>query len=278
LNTSSLLPGRCVLILPAETRYESAGGGTATNTERRIRYTPEIPGPRIAEARPEWRIPVEVARSARPELAPFLAWNGTAEIRDEMARVMPMYAGIDKLERAGQWVQWGGPRLFTDGFGRMPAGRARFTNVSVPKIVIPPGMFHLTTRRGKQFNSITFESKDALMGAHAREEVLMCPADASVLGVSEGDAVRLRSEVGEWVGLVRLAPMKPRHVQTYWPETNVLITRRFDPVSGEPDYNAVVTIEPVGPTGSMHPARVAEPAAASGTSTEPAMARVRHDA
>jgi molybdopterin-dependent oxidoreductase alpha subunit len=274
LNTSSLLPGRCVLILPAETRYESAGGGTATNTERRIRFTPEIPGPRIAEARAEWRIPVEMACAARPELAPHLAWNGPAEIRQEMAQTMPMYAGVEKLDREGQSVQWGGARLFTDGFTRMPAGRARFTNVSVPKIEIPPGMFYMTTRRGKQFNSITFHAKDALMGAHAREEVLMCAADASGLGASEGDAVRLRSEVGEWVGLVRLAPMKPRHVQTYWPETNVLISRRFDPVSGEPDYNALVTIEPAGAIGGMHPARVEEPSAA-GQPVAPAMASTR---
>lgn len=276
LNTSSLLPGRCVVILPAETRYESAGGGTATNTERRIRFTPEIPGPRIAEARPEWRIPVELAVAARPELAPFLNWKGTAEIRDEMAKTMPMYQGIEKLERAGQWVQWGGPRLFTDGFTRMPGNRARFTNVSIPTIVIPKDMFHMTTRRGKQFNSITFHEKDALMGAHAREEVLMCQADASELGVAEGDAVKLRSDVGEWVGLVRLAPMKPRHVQTYWPETNVLITRRFDPISGEPDYNAFVTIEPAGAVGGMHPARVDEPATAA-QPTAPAMARTRED-
>jgi molybdopterin-dependent oxidoreductase alpha subunit len=274
LNTSSLLPGRCVLILPAETRYESAGGGTATNTERRIRFTPEIPGPRIAEARAEWRIPVEMAHSARPELKPFLAWNGTPEIREEMAQTMPMYAGVEKLEQAGQWVQWGGPRLFSDGFTRMPEGRARFTNVSVPRIVIPPGMFYMTTRRGKQFNSITFHEKDALMGAHAREEVLICPDDASALGVAEGDAIRLRSDVGEWAGLVRLAPMKPRHVQTYWPETNVLISRRFDPVSGEPDYNALVTIEPAGAIGGMHPARVEEPAAA-GQPVGPAMASTR---
>ncbi|MBI1795495.1 MAG: molybdopterin-dependent oxidoreductase, partial [Candidatus Eisenbacteria bacterium] len=50
LNTSSLLEGPAVILLPAETRYESLGGGTATSTERRIRFTPEIPGPRIAEA------------------------------------------------------------------------------------------------------------------------------------------------------------------------------------------------------------------------------------
>ena len=40
--------------------------------------------------------------------------------------------------------------------------------------------------------------------------------------------------------------MKERHLQAYWPETNVLISRRFDPVSGEPDYNAFVTLERLG--------------------------------
>ena len=43
-----------VLLLPATTRYESPGGGTETSTERRIIFSPEIPGRRIGSARPEW--------------------------------------------------------------------------------------------------------------------------------------------------------------------------------------------------------------------------------
>ena len=45
------------------------------------------------------------------------------------------------------------------------------------------------------------------------------------------------------MGVVRTAPMKERHLQAYWPETNGLIARRFDPVSGEPDYNVLVSAE-----------------------------------
>ena len=89
LNTSSVLDGPAVLILPAQTRYETPGGGTATSTERRIRFTPEIPGPRIDEARPEWRIPVDLAIAARPELADALAWRTPGDIRAEMARAIP---------------------------------------------------------------------------------------------------------------------------------------------------------------------------------------------
>jgi len=274
LNTSSLLPGRTVILLPAQTRYETPGGGTSTSTERRIRFSPEIAGPRIAEARPEWRIPVLVATAARPALAPLLAWKGTAEIRAEMCRAMPIYGGIERLEREGQWVQWGGERLFADGFTRMPEGRARFTAVSLPEIVIPPGKFYLTTRRGKQFNSMAHDPRDYLMGALTRRDVLMNPADALALGLAEGAAIVLRSETGDWSGVVRLAPMKERHLQAYWPETNVLISRRFDPVSGEPDYNVVVTVEPAGPLGATTPARV-ESAGHPAPVPEPAPAMAR---
>jgi molybdopterin-dependent oxidoreductase alpha subunit len=268
LNTSALIEGPAVLLLPAETRYETAGGGTATSTERRIRFTPEIAGPRIALARPEWRIPVEVALAARPDLAPRFAWRGPADVRAEMAAAMPLYAGIDHLEREGQWVQWGGERLFTDGFARMPDGRARFTPVQLPEIMIPPGWFYLTTRRGKQFNSMTLGTRDALMGADDRRDVLIHTDDAADLGLRDGDEVRLRSDVGQWVGIVKTAPMKRRNLQAYWPETNVLITRRFDPVSGEPDYNCLVTLERVEPAGSSaEPLRGAEPAVAR---TQPA--------
>jgi molybdopterin-dependent oxidoreductase alpha subunit len=247
LNSSSLLLGRTVILLPAQTRYETPGGGTSTSTERRIRFSPEVAGPRIAEARPEWKIPVDIAIAARPALAARLAWKGTAEIRAEMGRAMPIYGGIEKLEREGQWVQWGGERLFTDGFTRMPGGRARFSSVPIPEIEIPAGKFYLTTRRGKQFNSMAHEPGDYLMGATTRRDVLIHPADAGRLGLADGAEIVLRSDLGEWTGIARFAPMKERHVQAYWPETNVLISRRFDPVSGEPDYNAVVTVEPLGP-------------------------------
>ena len=278
LNTSSLLPGHTVLLLPAQTRYETPGGGTATSTERRIRYSPEIEGPRIAEARPEWRIPVEVAIAMRPALARHFAWSGPGDIRAEMARAMPMYAGIESLAAEGESLQWGGPYLFKDGFTCMPGARARFSPVEMPRIVIPPGMFLLTTRRGKQFNSMAHGPRDSLMGTRSRDELLMDPRDAEELGLAEGDRVRLWNETGSWTGIARHAPMKSRHLQSYWPETNALIPRRFDPVSGEPDYNAFVHATAVGDGTESHAVRVTEPASPRPVMDEPALAtRTRRD-
>jgi predicted molibdopterin-dependent oxidoreductase YjgC len=189
---------------------------------------------------------------------------------------MPLYAGIESLEREGQSLQWGGERLFADGFPRMPGGRARFTAVPLPSVQIPPGRFYLTTRRGKQFNSMNLGDRDRLMGTRDRRDVLMSEGDAERIGVGEGEPVRLRSEVGEWVGVTRFAPMKERHLQAYWPETNVLIPRRFDPVSGAPDYNVLVTAEPVSAAPGTRPIPIEEPPATVATRmTEPAMARRR---
>ena len=37
-------PAYAVLLFPAQTRYEQRGGGTETSTERRVYFSPEIPG------------------------------------------------------------------------------------------------------------------------------------------------------------------------------------------------------------------------------------------
>src|SRR5699024_8316781 len=70
LNTSTLLDAKeTVVVLPAKTRYEQDGGGLSTSTERMIYFSPEIEGNRnrIAEARSEWQIYVDLAKRVKPE-------------------------------------------------------------------------------------------------------------------------------------------------------------------------------------------------------------------
>jgi molybdopterin-dependent oxidoreductase alpha subunit len=133
LNTSMLLdPDDAVVILPAQTRYEQRSGGTTTSTDRRIRFTPEIPGHRIGEALPEWEIPVLIGRKSMPNGDKLFPFNDTHAIREEMSRVMPMYQGIEKLAKEGDNLQWGGPYLYKDGFTAMPGNRALFTVLDPP--------------------------------------------------------------------------------------------------------------------------------------------------
>ncbi|HEY6562371.1 MAG TPA: FdhF/YdeP family oxidoreductase [Polyangiaceae bacterium] len=245
LNTSTLLDAKgAVLVLPAQTRYEQRSGGTQTSTERRIRFTPEIPGPRIAEARAEWEIPALIGRALWPGAGLFDYADG-AVIRREMAEVMPLYAGIERLSREGDWVQWGGPRLGTDAFPTAD-GKAHFSVVRIPRIDVPVGKFLLGLRRGKQFNSMTYGRRDPLTGGTDRRDILLDHSDLAALGLKAGDSVVVRSATAELNARVQAGPCRPRHAQGYWPECNVLLPRKYDPASGEPDYKAVVSIERAG--------------------------------
>lgn len=248
INTSALVEPDAedgeVLILPAQTRYEQRGGGTSTSTERRIRFTPEIPGRRIGEAKPEWEIPALIGRALKPDRPDLFAFPESIDVRREMGRVMPLYAGIETLEKEGQWVQWGGARLGEGGvFPNMPEGKGQFCTVTLPRVEIPEGHFFLASRRGKQFNSITYGQKDGITGAKTRKAVFFAPEDAQRLGLARGDKVLLRSELGQMEGVCEVGPCRPGHLQAFWPECNVLVGRRYDPVSGEPDYNAFVRVE-----------------------------------
>jgi molybdopterin-dependent oxidoreductase alpha subunit len=248
-NTSTVLdPGELVLVLPAQTRYEQLGGGTSTNTERRIRFSPEIPGhPTVGEARPEWQIPCQLAMAAFPALRDALDYPTSQPIRDEMARTIPLYAGIDTLRKAGDWVQWGGPLLCDDGtFPGMPDGRAAFRVAEAPRVEVPEGAFYLTTRRGKQFNSIVIKDHDPVQGGRARDDVLVSAEDLSRLGMADGSRAVLVNDVGRFPCTLRRADVRPGVLQAYWPECNVVIGRRLDPRSEEPDYNAPVWVERPG--------------------------------
>ncbi len=241
VNPMMLLPpGELTLLLPGATRYETPGGVTETSTERRVIYSPEIPGRRVGEARPEWEIPLAIARAADPGRAPLLDVAGTAELRAEIARVVPAYAGIERLAAKGDSFQWGGERLCEDGEFGTPDGRARFVAPELPRLSMPPGHFRVSTRRGRQFNSMVQADRDPLTGAR-REDVFMSRADAGRLGVAHGAPVLLRSPHGEYRGRARVGDcQRPGTLQVHWPEGNALLDRtRVDPNSGEPDYNSV---------------------------------------
>jgi molybdopterin-dependent oxidoreductase alpha subunit len=239
-------PADTVVLLPAQTRYEMVGGVTETTTERRVIFSPEIEGPRIAEAKPEWEIFSEIAARAAPDFADEVRFAGTPEIRREIAELIPLYSGIERLAKFGDQFQYGGARLCDGWTFPTPDGKAHFSVVEPPKPRVPAGHFVVTTRRGKQFNTMIHETKDSLTGA-VREAVLISRPDAERLSIRDGDAVLLRNERGELRGRATLAPVTPGSLQVHWPEGQVLLDRtKRSPQAGIPDYNAAVTLERIG--------------------------------
>lgn len=235
-------PAETVVLLPAQTRYEQRGGGTETSTERRVYFSPEIQGRRIGEAKAEFDIFMEIAKGVRPEMGHLIDFKDCQAIRDEIAKTVPFYEGIQHLKKQGDAFQWGGARLCEGAFFPTKDGKAHFASLRPPEMVIPEGWFLLSTRRGRQFNSMVQAERDPLTGAK-RDDVLMSKADAESLGLKEGDAIRLISDVGEMAGRCKIAPVKERNIQVHWPEGNVLLRRgATDPVCGIPDYNTTVRV------------------------------------
>jgi predicted molibdopterin-dependent oxidoreductase YjgC len=246
-----------VILLPAKTRYEQDDGGTETSTERRIMFSPEIPR-QLGEARAEWKILRDIAAATYPERAHLLACETGWKMREEIARVIPFYDGIQNLRAIGDAIQYGGPHLCANFKFATADGKAHFRAVPLPqngmhgkeasgRAVTPrpsngdsngATLFKVSTRRGKQFNSLIYAEIDPLNGA-PRDAVLMNPEDAANLHLIQNDRVALTNDLGRYEGRVFLAPIARGNLQVHWPEGNVIIRRGvIEPASGVPDYNA----------------------------------------
>jgi molybdopterin-dependent oxidoreductase alpha subunit len=239
--------GEEVWLLPAKTRYEQEEGGHETSTERRVMFSPELPRT-VGEARTEWKILRDLAAAAHPERAALLGGADGWKLREEIARVVPFYDGVQRLRDTGDAFQYGGRHLCAGGEFPLPDKRAVFTTPAIPTAAPDDGSFHLSTRRGKQFNSLIYADVDPLNGA-PRDAVLINADDAAALHLMQGDRVELVNERGRYTARVFVADIAPGNVQVHWPEGNHLLPRTPREASSDtPDYNARVRLErsPVG--------------------------------
>jgi anaerobic selenocysteine-containing dehydrogenase len=169
-------------------------------------------------------------------------------MRDEIARVVPFYDGVQNLTKGGDQFQYGGRHLCPDGKFQTSDGKAHFRVVDLPRSVLNSqpstvNSFIVSTRRGKQFNTLIYAEVDPLNGA-ARDAVLMNAEDAITLELRQNDRITLCNKTGRYEGRVFLAPIARGNLQIHWPEGNVIIPRGLnDTLGGVPDYNATVHLE-----------------------------------
>jgi molybdopterin-dependent oxidoreductase alpha subunit len=243
LTDQMFIPAREeVILLPAKTRYEQDDGGTETSTERRVMFSPEI-ARQVGEAKAEWRILRELAQAVDLVRAQFIGCETGQAIRDEIAEVVPYYEAVRHLSDTGDAFQYGGRHLCEGGRFPTADGKGHFRAIGLPELHRPAGSFHVSTRRGKQFNTLIYAEIDPINGA-ARDAVLMSEEDATQLHLRTGDRVALVNDVGRFEGRAFLAPIAPGNLQVHWPEGNVIIQRGVvDKRGGVPDYNAIVRIE-----------------------------------
>ncbi|WHX26502.1 FdhF/YdeP family oxidoreductase [Virgibacillus halodenitrificans] len=245
-NTSTLVEAKeAVIVLPAKTRYEQEGGGTSTSTERMVYFSPEIEGNKqeVREARAEWKIYIDLAKRVKPETAHLVEFKDGQSIRDEIAVANRDYDGIQHLKKQGDVFQWGGAWLCEDGVCPTPDGKGNLIPIDIPSLDKPEGTFYITTRRGKQFNSMVYKETDPFNEA-GRYDVLINPSDAKKLDITIEEAIVLYNQHGVFQGKAHFADITEGNVGLHFPEGNFLIPKGvYDGPSGIPQYSIAVKVE-----------------------------------
>jgi predicted molibdopterin-dependent oxidoreductase YjgC len=164
------------------------------------------------EAREDLHILPEIARRMG---RPIGTYGSASDVFDEIARVAPIMAGIDysRLEKGG--IQWpcpsrdhpGTATLFLERFN-IPDGLARLNPVDyVPQSEQADAEYPFLLNTGRilyQYHSGTMSRRSPPLVEYANQAyLLMHPADADRLGLTDGEMVRITSRRGSILAPLR---------------------------------------------------------------------------
>lgn len=246
------------VILPAASFAEK--DGTFTNCERRVqRINKAIPPP--GDTRTDWRWLAETARALG---STQLHWQETEDVFNEMARLTPIYSGMDYQALAEhQGLQWpcnadspeGSPFLHGDLFPTAN-GKAAFVAVNPTELDETADeefpLLLTTNRLGFHYGCGSMSRRSPLLERETPPGYLFIhPLDAQELGIGQHEAIGIRSRRGyvetramisEDVaqGLVSM----PYHFREA--PSNQLTNNAQDPVTKMPELKAcAVSVKPL---------------------------------
>jgi anaerobic selenocysteine-containing dehydrogenase len=241
LNTGHVQArGQTTLIVPALARDEEPQCTTQESMFNYVRLSEGGPPAVAGEMRSEVDILASLAeRILPPGRFDWSALRSHDALRRAMADVVPAYGPIADLGASRREFHIPGRVLHAPTF-HTPTGKARFEVTPLPAEVAPEGGFRLMTLRSEgQFNTVVYEEEDLYRGNRRRDVVMMAPADAGRLGLSEGQRVRVETAAGGMEVSVSLTDIRAGNLAMYYPEANALVPRQLDPRSKTPAFKGV---------------------------------------
>jgi formate dehydrogenase major subunit/formate dehydrogenase alpha subunit len=252
------------VVLPATCFAEK--DGVFTNSDRRVqrvRKAVDAPG----EAREDWRILCDLARKVG---YPMPHYEGVHEIYDEMAALVPNYAGIShaRLDERPGGLQWPCPDERHEGTptlheGGPVIGKAQFQPVHYrPSDELPDEEFPLVLSTGRilyHYNAATQTRRESgSVAKQNRNFVEMHRKDAGRLGVRDGETVQVVSRRGAIEADVMVSPRVRRGcvwMPMHFAESraNLLTNDAGDSVTGTAEYKvcAVRVERGLSPKGTV---------------------------
>lgn len=245
------------VILPAASFAEK--DGTFTNTERRVQRVRKVIEP-VGDAKPDWWIACEIAKRLDGKGFDF---SSPKEVMEEISSLVPSYGGIsyERLERGG--LQWPCPTedhpgtqiLHTERFAT-GTGKGKFMPLTYRKSAEEPDEQYpllLTTDRSLyHFHGTMTRRVYGLNVLEKEEQLKVNPEDASRLGITDGDIVKVASRRGELDAKVMVTDQCPQGTVSmtfHFAETptNQLTCSELDPVAKTPATKVcAVRIEGLG--------------------------------
>ena len=231
------------VVLPGASFAEK--DGTFSNTERRVqmvRKAIEPPG----EAKPDWRIVQELSnRFGYP-----MDYESPRLIMEEIARLTPSYGGIHYDRLQGDGLLWPCPNREHPGTkflhqGRFTRGKGLLAPIEYKPAAEMPDEefpFQLTTGRiHAHYHTGTMTRNSPSLEREIHECFLeINPADASELGIADGEKVLITSRRGSVSTRVKLTDGENRKT-VFMPfhfvesRANILTNPTYDPIAKIPE-------------------------------------------
>ncbi len=232
------------IVLPAASFAEK--DGTFTNAERRVQRVRKAIEP-LGDSKPDWWI---TSRIAQKMGAKGFDFENPSQIMEEIASLTPSYGGItyQRLENGG--LQWPCPTLEHPGTPflhsqRFTRGKGRFMPLEYkPSMELPDNEYPLiltTARSLYHYHTGTMTRKVKGLNAILGEEFVdINPVDASALGITDGDMVKVTSRRGQVVAKAKVTEISLAGVVSmdfHFSESpvNQLTNPALDPVAKTPE-------------------------------------------
>lgn len=232
--------GAATVVLPALARDEEPQATTQESMFNFVRLsdggTPAVPG--------EMKSEVEIIATLAERILPAGKYDWSSlrsheALRREIAAVVPGFSAIAEIGATKKEFVIEG-RVFREPKFATADGKARFHATPLPASPVKDGEFRLMTIRSEgQFNTVVYDEEDLYRGNRRRDVVMMALADAVRLALKEGDRVVVESETGRMEASVAVTDIRAGNVAMYYPEANVLVPRKLDPLSKTPAFKLV---------------------------------------
>jgi predicted molibdopterin-dependent oxidoreductase YjgC len=209
--------------------------GTFTSMERRVQRVRQAIS-LVGDSRPDWKILCDLST----KMGYPMGYQSPAEVMDEIASIVPIYAGVSysNLEKDG--IQWPSKNGWKKRFFPVEyIGPAERPDDKYPLWIIPRG-FHYHYGIGttnKRAMGLAKVYPDSCIEVH--------PEDATKAGLGDGDRVKVTSPRGELETSCKISGAVPRGLAyfatTFFPVfVNNLIAPGYEAANQHPEYKIFI--------------------------------------